>query len=81
MVTLPKYHIKEVLDCWICTKFSEWLKSEDETAFAEWRVKGLEVRYFCFARFGVENILPEDALSPFFLRISPQVMTGMMAAL
>jgi hypothetical protein len=72
MITLPKYDIKEVLDCWICTKFSEWLKSEDETAFAEWHVKGLEVEYFCFGRIDAENILQEDSLPLFLVRISHQ---------
>ena len=69
--TLPKYHLKEVLDCWICAKFSEWLECEDGVAFKEWHIKGLEVEYAGWSRLEVEGMSQEDALPPFFISIFP----------
>lgn len=71
ILKLPQYHRQEVLGCWICTKFSEWLESEDEAAFVEWRTQSLEVEYAGSARVEIEGMRREDALPPFFMSIFP----------
>src|ERR1700753_1738742 len=42
---LPRFRNDIFSNCWICSKFSEWLKVEDPELFKSWQKKELPVTY------------------------------------
>lgn len=71
VTTLPKYQATRVLDCWICTRLSEWLDIQDERSSMKWRNEGLEVEYCVHQRLTVEGAPREDGLPPLSILINP----------
>lgn len=71
VTTLPKYQITQVLDCWICTRLSEWLEIQDETSYMKWRNEGLEVEYSVHQRLILEGASREGGLPPLSILMNP----------
>ena len=71
VTTLPKYQVTQVLDCWICTRLSEWLEIQDETSSLKWRNEGLEVEYSVHQRLTLEGVSREDGLPPLSILMNP----------
>lgn len=73
VTTLPKYQTTEVLDCWVCTKFYEWLDIIDQTSSLKWRTEGLEVEYKFYQRIlmGGVGVSREDGLPPLAILMNP----------
>ena len=71
-IKLPTFGRAGVHGCWICFKFSQWLKAENPKLFKEWRRRLLQVKFTAFGSLGFEEPR-QDMILPFFMNISPSV--------
>lgn len=70
-VTLPIFQPAAVCGCWICSKFSQWLETENFKLFMDWRRRSLRVKFSAFARAHFEQP-QQDVLLPYIMDIVVQ---------
>ena len=74
-VRLPTFRSKCVRSCWICYKFSQWLKVNNPKVFRAWRRRSLRVKFHRFAQFFSEEP-QQNTLLPLFIDIVPAGYEG-----
>ena len=70
IVTLPSLRVRRSRNCWICNKFSQWLKINDPKHFKIWHRRSLRVKITRYAQMFHEEP-QQNTLLPLWVDIRP----------
>ena len=70
IVDLPLFGHVGVCSCWVCFKFSRWMKAEMPILFRKWRRQSIRIKFAVFCQ-GLLEKTQQDPLLPFSITLLP----------